>query len=153
MNGQGVMGGARYGMHRDIFDRFPMLSWDYLSGGQDIILHIRAHMIGGCKTILSPLLTIGDHPERTSYRLFDNQDRATRGFDFALRRLAILNAALKDLNYVREAGIISAERAKKIGRQIRKARRSFVDTLVTNRELAIQKGFRLSWTKPEAQLG
>ncbi len=151
MSGQGVMGGARYGMHRDIFDKFPQLSWDYLSGGQDILLHIRAHILGGCKTIFTPLLTIGDHPARGSRRLFDNQNSATRAFDFALRRLAILGAALTDLDAARNAGLVEAARARKIAKQLRQARRFFTDALVKNRELAIQRGYRSSWIKGEAR--
>lgn len=152
LSGQGVMVGAQYGMHRDIFQRFAALSWDYLSHGHDILLHIRAHIVGRCKVIHSPLLTIGDHPERGSYRLFDSQNPATRRFDYALRRLAILRAARRDLDFARAAGFVDAGRAQEIERHLEEARWTFVDMLVASRELAIQRGFRLSWTKRVGRL-
>ncbi len=147
MGGQGVMGGARYGMHRDIFDRFPVLSWDHLSSGQDILLHIRAHILGSCRVIYYPLLTIGDHPDRISHSLFDKQSQVTWDADFALRRIVILSVALGDLEFACNAGSVDVKRAKKIARKLRKARGAFVKELVKGRELAIQQGFRLSWTR------
>jgi len=144
--GQGVMGGARYGMHRDIYDRFPRLSRDHLTHGHDILLHIRAKMLGACKVIYRPLLTIGDHPGRGSYILFDNQDEATWQFDYALRRIVILTVALRDLAHLRAAGGIAPERADRIQRDIEDARQSFVEPLSDNRELALKRGYRLGWT-------
>jgi hypothetical protein len=150
---RGVMAGARYGMHRDIFRCFPALSWDYLSHGHDVLLHIRAHMIGRCEIVYEPLLTIGVHPDQGSFQLFDKQDQATRDFDFALRRLAILKAARADLDFAHAAGFVDAERRQTIDKRLNEARRYFVDALVTNRELAIQRGFRLSWTRRVGRLG
>lgn len=152
MSGQGVMGGARYGMHRAIFDRFPPLSWDYLSHGQDILLHIRAKMIGSCKVLYRPLLTIGDHPGRGSYLLFDNQHKATRGFDFALRRLVILSVAHKDLAHLRANGSIDPGRADRIERRLKEAQSAFLESLVANRELAMLRNFRLTWTKGRSRV-
>jgi hypothetical protein len=153
VNGQGVVKGGCYGMHRDIFRRFPALSWDYLTHGHDVLLYVRAHLIGRCRIIYSPLLTIGDHPERGFYQLVDRQDPATTAFDFALRKVAILGVALSELDQAHAAGLVDAPRKETIGKLLDDTRRHFVDTLVANRELAIQRGFRLSWTKRTGRLG
>lgn len=147
MSGQGIMGGARYGMHRDIFRLFPPLSWDHLSHGQDILLHIRAKMIGACKVVYQPLLTIGDHAARGSYAMFDKQDDATWQFDFSLRRITILSVALKDLAFAKAAGSVPEKRAAKLEKRLVAARLAFLDSLAASREQAIQRGFKLSWVK------
>ena len=152
VNGRGVIRGACYGMHRDIFRCFPALSWDYLSHGHDILLYIRAHMIGRCEIIYSPLLTVGKHPEQGWNQLIDRQDTATGAFDFALRRLAILKAAQADLAFAYTAGFVDAGRQQTIDQWLNEAREYFVETLVTNRELAIQRGFRLCWTRRVGRL-
>jgi hypothetical protein len=152
VNGRGVISGSRYGMHRDIFRCFPPLSWDYLSHGHDVLLHIRAEMIGRSEIIYSPLLTIGEHPERGYYQLVDGQDAATRAFDFALRRLAIIAAAQLDLDFAHRAGFVNSARKHAIEEQLNEARDHFVDVLVTKRERAILNGFRLSWTRRVGRL-
>lgn len=152
VRGRGVIRGACYGMHRDIFQSFPALSWDYLSHGHDILLYIRAHMIGRYEIIYSPLLTVGEHPEQGWNQLIDRQDPATATFDFALRRLGILRAAQADLDFAHTAGFVDAGRRQTIDKQLNEARQYFVDTLVTNRELAIQRGFRLCWTRRVGRL-
>lgn len=146
-NGQGVISGARYAMHRDLFQLFPPLSGEHLSHGHDVLLYVRAKMLGACKIIRRPIITIGDHPGRGSRQLFDRQDAATRGFDFALRRLVILSVALRDLAHVVATGAITAERAERIGARLAAMRAAYLDALVANREAAIGRGFRLAWTK------
>jgi hypothetical protein len=153
VDGRGVIRGACYGMHRDLFRCFPPLSWDYLSHGHDVLLYIRARIIGRCGIIYSPLLTVGEHSERGFYQLIDRQDSATSQFDFALRRLAILKAAQADLTFAEAAGLVDATRRQKVGDLLDEVRHHFLDVLVTNRELAIQRGFRLSWTKRVGRLG
>jgi glycosyltransferase involved in cell wall biosynthesis len=147
MSGMDVIIGARFGMHRDIFDRFPKLSWDYLSHGQDILLYIRANMIGTSRVIYRPLLEIGDHPGRGTYQLFDMQDPATRDFDYCLRRIVILGVALNDLAHLRATGQGHPPRMDFVERHLLAARLSFVEILARNRELAIQRGFKLKWTR------
>jgi hypothetical protein len=153
VNGRGVIRGACYGMHRDLFRCFPPLSWDYLSHGHDILLCIRAHIIGRSEIIYSPLLTVGEHSKRGFYQLIDWQDSATRDFDFALRRLAILKAAQADLHFAHAAGFVDAAGRQRIDNQLNEIRQHFLDVLVANRELAIQRGFRLSWTRRAGRLG
>jgi hypothetical protein len=139
-------------MHRDLFECFPPLSWDYLSNGHDVLLHIRAHIIGRCEIIFSPLLTVGEHPGRALYQLIDSQDQATSTFDFALRNLAILRVAQADLDFAHTAGLIDAERRQAIGNALNDVREYLVDALVTNRELAIKRGFRLGWARRVGRL-
>lgn len=146
-SGGGVMAGARYGMHRDLFQLFPPLGSDHLSHGHDVLLYMRAKMLGACKIVYRPIITIGDHPDRGSHQLFDRQDPATRGFDFALRRMVILSVALKDLAHAAAAGSVSPERAERIGKRLSAARIHFVEELALHREQAIRRGFKLSWTK------
>ncbi|MCB1501520.1 MAG: glycosyltransferase [Bauldia sp.] len=151
-SGQGVMGGARYGMHRDIYDRFPKLSHDHLTHGHDILLHIRAKMLGACKVIYRPLLTIGDHPDRGSYKMFDNQDEATWQFDFALRRIVILTVALRDLAHLRAMDGIASDRADHLREYIEEARQFFVEQLSDKRELALKRGYRLAWATGDTRV-
>ncbi len=151
--GGGVMAGARYGMHRDIFQLFPPLDSDHLTHGHDVLLYMRAKMLGACKIVYRPIITIGDHPDRGSHQLFDRQDPATRGFDFALRRMVILSVALKDLAHAAAAGSVSAERAERIGNHLTAARLHFVEELARHREQAIRLGFKLSWTKAAGNRG
>jgi glycosyltransferase involved in cell wall biosynthesis len=143
---RGVMIGSRFATHRDLFERFPPLSPDYLSGGQDIILPIRATIIGRAKVIFTPLLTIGDHPDRWSYRLFDSQDKATRDFDFALRRLVVLDVAMAELKLARQAGLVDKAKARRIQKRLKEASKAFTVSLARNRELALRRGFLLTWT-------
>ena len=145
--GGGVIAGARYGMHRDLFRLFPPLDAEHLSHGHDVLLYMRAKMLGACKIVYRPLITIGDHPDRGSHRMFDRQDPATRRFDFSLRRMVVLTVALKDLAHVEATGDVPPERAARIRRRLTAARLHFVDELASQRELAIQRGFRLTWTK------
>jgi hypothetical protein len=149
----GVMAGARYGMHRDIFRLFPPLGAEHLSHGHDVLLYMRAKMLGGAKIVYRPIITIGDHPDRGSHQMFDRQDPATRGFDFALRRMVILSVALKDLAHAAAAGSVPPERAERIGKRLAEARLHFVEELALNRERAIQRGFKLSWTKAAGNRG
>lgn len=146
-NGQGVVSGARYAMHRDLFRLFPQLSGEHLSHGHDVLLYIRAKMLGACKIVRRPIITIGDHPDRGGHQLFDRQDLATRGFDFALRRLVILSVALKDLAHVAAAGAVTVERARRVEARLVEMRTAFLDALVANREEAIGRGFKLTWTR------
>jgi hypothetical protein len=152
-NGWGLIRGAAYGMHRDIFERFPPLSWDYLSHGHDMLLYVRAHVLGRCRIIFSPLLTIGDHPDRGYYQLVDRQDSATTAFDAALRILAVLRTARSELDLAWEAGLVEQARKTVIEAQLDETRRYALEKLVTNRELAIRRGFRLSWTRRAGRLG
>jgi GT2 family glycosyltransferase len=152
-HGRGVISGACYGMHRDIFRCFPALSRDYLSHGHDVLLHIRARMIGDCRIVYSPLLTIGDHPDRGYYQLVDRQSPATTAFDYSLRRLAILRTARSELDIAHTSGLVDDERKQSIGKVLDDAREHFLDTLITSREVAIRRGFRLSWIKRAGRLG
>jgi hypothetical protein len=152
MSGRGVMIGAHYGMHRDLFRRFPELSFDYLSHGHDILLPIRAKMLGACKVVYRPLLTVGDHPDRGSYRLFDRQDPATRDFDYALRRIVVISVALDELTHLRAVGGIGGARADRIKKRLEDGRSAFLGALVRNRELAILRGFRLTWEKRQTRM-
>jgi hypothetical protein len=146
-NGYGVIVGARFGMHRAIFDRFPKLSWDYLSHGHDVLLHLRANMIGNSKVILRPLLEVGDHPGRGTYQLFDTQDPATRDFDYALRRIVILGVALREIGHLRATGQGRPSRLAFVERSLLEAARLLTESLARNRELAIRRGFKLNWIK------
>lgn len=152
IDGRHLIKGACYGMHRDLFRCFPPLSWDYLSHGHDILLFIRAHIIGHWEILFSPLLTVGEHPEQGFRQLIDWQDSATMKFDFALRGLAVLKAAETDLRFAHEAGFADKAATAKLEARLEEVRRHFLDALVTNRELAIKRGFRLSWTKRKGRL-
>ena len=146
-NGQGVIAGARYAMHRDLFRQFPALSGEHLSHGHDVLLFIRAKILGAMRIVRRPIITIGDHPARGSHQLFDRQDSSTRGFDFALRRVVILSVALKDLAHATAAGRLPEERSRKLEARLLESRQTFFDALVAHREQAIRRGFKLTWTK------
>lgn len=141
----GVMIGSRFAMHADLFRLFPPLERAYLTGGLDILLPIRAFMLGEVRYIKKPLLTCGMHRNRWSYRLWDMQNGHTEAFGKALRRLAVFERALAELEQGREAGHVAEERHATLLAWLTRARLRVLEALVRAREQLVGDGFELSW--------
>jgi len=147
-NGYDVLIGSRFAMHADLFRLFPTLERSYLSGGLDILLPIRALILGEIARVERPLLQCELHDERWSNKLWDAQRAETAVFGYALRRLSVLECALQELGKAHKDGHMSAERQQMLLRWLRRARAYFAGELVKAREALVREGFRLSWTPP-----
>jgi len=150
-SGYDVMIGSRFAMHADLFRLFPAIERSYLTGGLDILLPIRAVMIGRIARIEKPLLACGLHAERWSARLWDTQSPQTKLFGYAVRRLAVLDRAARELKGAREAGLVGEAHAARLTDWFDRARARFVRELVEAREKLSREGFELAWVaKPSA---
>jgi len=147
-NGYDVIIGSRFAMHADLFRLFPRLERAYLTGGLDVLLPIRALMLGEIARIERPLLQCELHDERWSTKLWDAQRPETAVFGYAMRRLAVLECALQEVAQAHKDGHVSAERHQHLVRWLRRARAFFAAELVKAREGLIRAGFTLSWTPP-----
>jgi hypothetical protein len=148
-----VLIGARYGMHADLFRRFPTLEPRYLTGGVDIILAIRAAMLGRVVLLKEKLLTCTMHKQRWSFQIWDTQNDATMVFAQALRRLAVLERAFSELAGARERGLLEQKRHDRLLGWMQKARRHFREAAVKSHERLIRRGFKLTWNPPGGGAG
>lgn len=141
----GVMIGSRFAMHADLFRLFPPLTRAYLTGGYDILLPIRAAMIGEVMPIMRALLACGVHADQWSTRLWDKRNENTMRFDYSLRRLSVLNRALSELKSARQAGLVSEQRCGVIETWLTRAAQRFLKTLIECRERLVVDGFEAVW--------
>lgn len=147
-SGHGVLIGARYAMHADLFRLFPRLEPAYLTGGVDIILAIRAAMLGDIAILKEKLLTCTMHKQRWSFQIYARGDERAQEFSHALRRLAVLERAFQELADARSRGLLGPERHDRLHGWMQKARRHFRKTAVQVHEALLRDGFKLTWKPP-----
>jgi hypothetical protein len=145
-SGHDVLIGSRFVMHADLFRRFPRIERGYLTGGLDILLPIRAMILGEVTRVEKPLLAVGVHRERWSTRLWDRQNAETGVFGYAVRRLTVLDRAGRELEQARSEGLVDESRAALLAGWFERARARFVVELVRAREKLVNDGFELTWT-------
>jgi hypothetical protein len=146
--GHDVLIGSRFAMHADLFRLFPKLERSHLSGGLDILLPIRALMIGEIARIERPLLQCELHHDRWSNKLWDMNRPETAAFGYALRRLAVLDCARRELDGAHKAGHVGAQRQQLLLRWLKRAHSHFAAELVKAREALLRAGFTMCWTPP-----
>lgn len=145
-----VLIGSRFAMHKDLLRLFPRLERSYMTCGDDIILSIRAMMIGKVARIDRPLLRCGLHDERWSRRLWDESNAQTVAFGYALRRMVVLQRAVEELARTHQAGRMDGKLYERLLGWITQARSHFAVELVKAREALVLEGRQLSWQAPQS---
>jgi hypothetical protein len=146
-----VLIGSRFAVHADLMRLFPRLERSYMTCGDDVILGIRAMMMGKIARITRPLLCCGLHEERWSRRLWDESSAQTVAFGYALRRLMILQRAVEELGDAHGAGRVDAKLHRRMLGWITQARSHFAVELVKAREALVLHGYQLSWQAPQTK--
>lgn len=147
-SGQGLLIGARYAMHADLFRLFPRLEPAYITGGVDIVLAIRAAMLGKVVILKEKLLTCTMHKERWSFQIYAKGDERAQEFSHALRRLAVFERAVAELADARKRELITQPRCDELLGWLQKAGTHFRRTAVRLHEDLLRDGFRLAWKPP-----
>jgi hypothetical protein len=145
-----VLIGSRFAVRADLLRLFPRLEPSYLTCGDDIILGIRAMMLGKIARIARPLLCCGLHEDRWSKRLWDESNPRTVAFGYALRRMTVLQRAVEELARTHGTGRMDAKLYERMLGWITRARSHFAVELVKAREALVLDGYQLSWKAPQS---
>jgi hypothetical protein len=139
------LAGARYGLHRSVFESFPPLTVAALPFGHDIVHAARATLLGGVWLTPQHVLHYRRHIGGWSNRIRDWRSKEAADFGFLINQLGTIAVMRGDITHL--ALSVGADNARLAAARavLDTAERQLVDRLVARRQDLRSRGYEPLW--------